>query len=90
MIQEIAFHFGRDPLEVIDAYEFCHTRMTHLKVPLQLLFTFFDDVAVGQPAKLVLLDTELHGHSFEVNYVTGPTPRAQSFGYRNVAPDLQC
>ena len=73
MIQEIAFHLGRDPVEVIDAYEVLPYPHDTPEGATPIIVHIFDDIAVGQPAKLVLLDTELHGHSFEVNYVAGPT-----------------
>ena len=73
MIQEIAFHLGRDPVEVIDAYEVFPYPHDTPEGATPIIVHIFDDIAVGQPAKLVLLDTELHGHSFEVNYVAGPT-----------------
>lgn len=73
MIREIAFHFSRNPVEVVDAYEVQpHPSDTPAGV-VPIIVHFFDDVPVGQPAKLVLLDKALHGHSFEVNYAVGPT-----------------
>lgn len=73
MIQEIAFHLGRNPVEVLDAYEVLPYPSDTPDGATPIIVHLFDDVAVGQPAKLVLLDVELHGHSFEVNYASGPT-----------------
>ena len=73
MIQEIAFHLSRNPVEVLDAYEVLPYPGDTPDGVTPIIVHLFDDVAVGQPAKLVLLDVELHGHSFEVNYAVGPT-----------------
>ena len=73
MIREIAYHFGRDHAEVLDAYEVQPYPSDTPEGATPIIVHLFDDVAVGQPAKLALLDVELHGHSFEVNYAIGPT-----------------
>ena len=73
MIQEIARHFGRETVEVLDAYEVQPYPHDTPEGVTPIIVHLFEDIAVGHPAKLVLLDTELHGHSFEVNYAVGPT-----------------
>ena len=72
MIDEIARHYGRNPIDIIDAYE---VEPSPADVPdgvVSIIVHMFADIAVGQSVKLALLDVDLHGHSFEANYAVGP------------------
>ena len=72
MIDEIARHYGRNPIDIIDAYEVEPSPADAPDGVVSIIVHMFADIAVGQSAKLALLDVDLHGHSFEANYAVGP------------------
>eukprot|EP00435_Cladocopium_sp_Y103_P012288 s1774_g3.t1 len=73
MIREIAYHFATNPANIIDAYEI-NTPIRGLPPDcVPIIVHLFPDVAVGQVAKLVLFDLEVHGHQIEAHWRLGPT-----------------
>ena len=73
MLTEIAWHFARPVVDVVDAYEVTpHPDDTPPGV-VPVIVHMLDDIAMGQQARLALLDVELHGHSFEAHYAIGPS-----------------
>eukprot|EP00435_Cladocopium_sp_Y103_P004441 s5488_g1.t1 len=67
MIHDIARHFSLHVDSVVDAYEL------NVVLPDSIaLVHLMNDVPVGRPACLILLDLELHGHKVEPHFQTGP------------------
>jgi len=75
MIQEIGFHFSVNPASVIDAYEVNTPLRGISDDAVPIIVHLFPDIAVGQVAKLVLIDLELHGHRVESHFRAGPVTR---------------
>ena len=75
MIAEIAFHYSINPASVVDAYE-VNTPLPGLPPDaIPIIAHLFPDIAVGQQAKLVLFDLEVHGHRSESHFQVGPVTR---------------
>ena len=72
MITEIAYHFSVNPATVVDAYEVNTPLRGFADEMVPVIVHLFPDIAVGQNARLVLFDIEIHGHRTELHYVTGP------------------
>lgn len=72
MIREIAYHFSVNPAHVVDAYEVNTPLRGFADDMVPVIVHMFPDIAVGQDARLVLFDIELHGHRTELHYRTGP------------------
>ena len=72
MISEIAFHFSTDPTNVVDAYEI-NTQLSGLPPDaIPIIVHLLPDIAIGQTARLVLFDLEIHAHSSEPSFRLGP------------------
>ena len=72
MISEIAYHFSTDPTNVVDAYEI-NTQISGLPPDaIPIIVHLLPDIAIGQTAKLVLFDLEIHAHSSEPSFRLGP------------------
>jgi len=75
MMTELAHHFAVHRQGVVDAYE--------IAIPLSgmppdvypIIAQLLPDIALGQDAKLVLFDLELHGHKVEPHFRLGPITR---------------
>ena len=73
MLTEIAGHYARPVVDVVDAYKVTpHPDDTPPGV-VPVIVHMLNDIAMGQQARLALLDVELHGHSFEAHYAIGPS-----------------
>ena len=72
MITEVAHHFSVHRQGIIDVYE--------ISVPLHdlppdvtpIIVHLLNDITLGQSAKLVLIDLEVHGHRMEPHFRLGP------------------
>eukprot|EP00435_Cladocopium_sp_Y103_P025065 s1548_g6.t1 len=73
MIDEIARHFLTTTANVVDAYEINAPLGGLPPDSVPIIVHLFPDVAVGQNAKLVLFDVDIHGHCSEANFRLGPT-----------------
>ena len=75
MIVEIAHHFSVNPATVVDAYE-VNTPLVGLPPDaVPVIAHLFPDIAVGQNAKLVVFDVEVHGYTPEPHFRMGPAAR---------------
>ena len=75
MITEIAFHYSVNPAFVVDAYEIMAPLRGFTEEIVHIIAHLFPDIAVGQNAKLILFDIEVHGHRCEPHYRAGPRTR---------------
>ena len=83
MIAEIAFHYSVNPASVVGAYE-VNTPLPGLPPDaIPIIAHLFPDIAVGQQAKLVLFDIEVHGHRSEPHFQVGPATRRFVLLYLN-------
>ena len=73
MISEVAHHYATTVVDVVDVYEINAEVQGLPPDSIPVIVHLFPDIAVGQLARLVLFDLEIHAHAIEVGFRAGPT-----------------
>eukprot|EP00435_Cladocopium_sp_Y103_P060701 s101_g22.t1 len=72
MMRQIVWHFNADRGTLVDAYELAVTLPDVPQGVAVAIVHFLQDLDVGQDARLVLVDLEMHGNRVEPHFSSGP------------------
>lgn len=75
MMREIAHHFAINRAELLDCHDMNFFPADIPEATVPIIVQFAQDIPVGQPAVLILVDIAIHGQEQELHFQTAPRVR---------------